>query len=108
MKKSTFDILVILIILSTLLTACGGNPKGPSDRDLAAVLTPLNNPSLSDPKITGGFQCEVPEDKMANGVSEIWYLSYIASGVSDGRIFLQKLNGDWVILKDFYECTQIK
>ena len=108
MKRNIAVVILVLVISSVLLIACGGTSKGPSDNNLAKVLASLNDPTLSNPKIVSGINCEVPANLKANGVSEIWYLSYTASGVDQGRIFLQRINGDWAILKDFYQCTEIK
>lgn len=109
MKKKIVFALLILVVFSALLVACGGTSNGPSNKDLANILASFNSPNASNPEIVSKINCEIPEDIKANGVSEIWYLSYTtASGAADGRIFLQKINGEWAVLKDFYQCTEIK
>jgi len=93
MRKKYIPLLLGLVCI--LLSACGGNSNTPSEQDLANALSKIN---ISNPKLVSKAQCEVPEERKAAGVSDVWYLAYSTNSVSEGRIFLEKNNGSWTIL----------
>ncbi len=86
-------ILVSFLLVLVLLAACGGDKKGPSDKQAKKIIYGMY---IRDAEIVAKKQCELSTWMEEDGQTDVWLIGYKFEGSDNpSSLLLTKQDDEW-------------